>query len=83
MRLRTVATDVTSMFCDDLPIGCLAMSSPEKSRKRLEKAVKTHHQILRSEPVTFTYQPTPPSGPAPKPSAKRKRAGRKKGAKAD
>lgn len=83
MHLCAVAADMTSMFCGNLPIGCVAMSNPKNSRKRLENAMKTHHQILRSEPVTFTYRPTPPSGPAPEPSAKRERAGRKKGAKAD
>lgn len=79
MRLRPLAAGMTSMFCGSLPIGWVVMSGPDQRRKRFEKAVKTHHQILRSEPVTFSYRPTPPSGPAPEPAATQEPAERKTG----
>ena len=52
-----------------LAIGRLRHHGEPRARvtTKFYRAAKVHHQVLRSDPVTFNYRPTPPSGPAPKP----------------
>ena len=67
MRLCTLAPAVMAPGGIELA----DVSGVEEQRKALEEALKAHHQVGRSEPVTFTYRPTPPSGPPPEPSGER------------
>lgn len=69
-----MAAALSSIIALRLPIRSLRMPSPEQNRRQqLEKAAKIHHQVVQSEPVRFTYRPTPPSGPPPQPQPRPER----------
>ena len=67
-----MAAALSSILGLALPIRSVRMSSSDQDRQQFEKAAKVHH-VLRSDPVRFTYRPTPPSGPPPKPQPKPER----------
>jgi hypothetical protein len=52
----------------------VAVSGTDEQRKALEEALTANHRVVRSDPVTFTYRPTPPSGPPPERTDEPKRA---------
>jgi hypothetical protein len=64
--MRPVAGVMRRIIRPSLSVGCATMASREQDHKEFKEAAKVHHQVLRSDPVTFNYRPTPPSGPAPK-----------------